>query len=440
MQNIVYATIVLSKATEVPFLSFTIYKFAIPPELPIMDNEVNSKNPAVLAIIAGTAPKLAKLAAARGMLPIAQNDLLEVLVALTHEQDPEIAQTSNETLLSQDPGGLGSVFQSTDVAPTVLDFYANVENLPVESYEAILSNHRTPDSAIAKFARVTKNGDLLELIAVNQQLLIRAPSIIDAIANNPYRTAEAERRAAETKREFFEKERGAQQIASELRAQGKGAAAEFIENSEFASVTDLADQAFQDALFLAEHIEAFDSEIDDSWLSLDLIEELYEETQEEREAIVNKILGELKAEDDSISGERISMINRVMRMGMKDRMRLAMKGDREARNILIRDPNRIVAQAVVQNPKLTEQEVEKIATMRTVPEEVLRLIAINRKWARNYQIMLKLAQNPRTPLSNSITILTRLQTKDLLAMAKNRNISDAIRKQSNRLASARVGR
>jgi len=187
-------------------------------------------------------------------------------------------------------------------------------------------------------------------------------------------------------------------------------------------------------------IETADADVDDSWLSLDVIEELYQESAEEREAIVHKILGEMRFEEDSLSSERISMINRVMRMNMKDRMKLAMKGDREARNILIRDPNRIVAQAVVQNPKITEQEIEKIATMRTVPEEVLRLIAINRAWARNYQIMHKLAQNPRTPLSNAMTILTRLQTKDLLAMSKNRNVTEAIRKQAFRLGSARVGR
>ena len=127
-------------------------------------------------------------------------------------------------------------------------------------------------------------------------------------------------------------------------------------------------------------------------------------------------------------------------MGMKDRVKLAMKGDREARNVLIRDPNRIVAQAVVQNPKITENEVEKIASMKSVPEEVLRLIAINRTWARNYQMMYKLAQNPRTPLSNVMTILTRLQLRDLMSISKNRNVSDAVRKQALRLATARAGR
>ncbi len=299
---------------------------------------------------------------------------------------------------------------------------------------------RTPEHSIVKFARKTTNGDLLELVSFNQQLLIQTPAIIEAIIANPYRTAEAERRAQETKREFFEKERGAQQIADELRAQGKEAAAEFIETAEFAQNLDDTELSFEDAILLASHIEVPDAEIDDSWLSLDLIEELYEETEEQREAIVNKILGELRFEEDSVSGERISMINRILKMNMKDRMKLAMKGDREARNVLIRDPNRIVAQAVVQNPKITENEVEKIASMRTVPEEVLRLIAINRSWARNYQIMYKLAQNPRTPLGSAFTILTRLQLRDLLAMTKNRNISDAIRKQALRLATARTGR
>ena len=132
----------------------------------------------------------------------------------------------------------------------------------------------------------------------------------------------------------------------------------------------------------------------------DYIEELYEETEEQRESIVNKILGELSSEDDEISGERVSMINRIMRMGMKDRVKLAMKGDREARNILIRDSNRIVAQAVIQNSRITENEVEKIAAMRSVPEDVLRQIANNRNWARNYSIVHNLARNPRTPIAN----------------------------------------
>jgi hypothetical protein len=195
--------------------------------------------------------------------------------------------------------------------------------------------------------------------------------------------------------------------------------------------------SIEDALFLAEHIEVSDEETDDSWLSLEYIEEFYEETEEQRQAAIGKILGELKFEEEEVTNERISMLNRLMRMGIKDRVKLAMKGDREARNILIRDANRIVAQAVLQNPRITEQEVEKVAAMRTVPDEILRQIAISRTWARNYTIAHNLARNPRTPVANVMTILARLQLRDLQALSKNRNVSDNVRRQALRLFQAR---
>ena len=127
---------------------------------------------------------------------------------------------------------------------------------------------------------------------------------------------------------------GAAQIASELRARGKEAAAEFIEQAEFSK--DLQDFAtetnlsYEDAMLLAEHIEVTDAETDDSWLALEYLEDIYEETGERRQEIVDKILGEFKLEDESeISGDRISMIQRIMRMTMKDRIKLAAKGDRK---------------------------------------------------------------------------------------------------------------
>ncbi len=409
-----------------------------------MSVELTSTNPIVKAIVAGTAPRPAQLAASRGILPLPQNDLLEVLVAFTSKDDAELSENARNTLSSQDTNELGVLLRSNEIAPPILDYFAGQENLPTEIHEAIISNPNTPKKTIVTFARQTNKGELLELISFNQQLLIQTPAIIDAIIANPHRTAEAERRVTETKREFFEKTRGAQQIADEFRAQGKTAAAEFIEQAEFSA--DLSDTpsdidlSFEDAVFLAEHIEVPDSETDDSWLSLEFIEEFYEETEEQRQLIVNKILGELSSEDDEISSERISVINRIMRMGMKDRVKAAMKGDREFRNILIRDPNRVVAQAVIQNARITDQEVEKISAMRAVPEDVLRQIAINRTWARNYSIAHNLARNPRTPVANVMSILSRLQLRDLNALSKNRNVSDNVRRQAFRLVSARSGR
>ncbi len=404
-----------------------------------MSFQVVSSNPLVKAVVDGSAPRAAQLAASRGLLPLPQADLLELLVGLAESADPEINKNAAETLHSQQAADIDAAVRSNETAPSVLQYFASQTDLPVSVHEAVLINANTPATAITSFAARTTNGSLLELISFNQQLLIRNPAIIDAIIANANRTPEAERRASEIKREFFEKERGAQQIANELRARGNEAAAEFLETAEFAGDLDGSGLSLDDALFLAQHIEVPDRETDDSWLSLEYIEEIYEESEEQRQAAINKIIGELQTEEDEIPGDRISMINRIMKMGVKDRVKLGMKGDREARNILIRDPNRLVSSAVVNNARITEQEVEVIATMRSISEDILRQIASNRQWARSYTIMHQLAKNPRTPLANSMTIMTRLQLRDLVALTKNRNVPEAVRRQAQRLYDARSG-
>ncbi len=403
-----------------------------------MSANVTSNNPIVQAIIAGTAPQAARLAAARGMLPLAQGDLLEALVALRESGDSEIAKAAAATLGEQEPEGLLTVAQAQETAPSVLGFLATRADLGRAVHEAVTLHPGTPDEAIALLAGMTADGELLELMTVNQQRLIRAPAIIEAVVSNPARTPEADRRARETRREFFEKERGAQQIAEELRARGQDAAAEFIEASESIGAADV-DLAVDDAWLIASHIEVADADIDDSWLQFDLIEELYEETPEQRAANVERILSEVKLEGAELPPERISLIRRIMLMTVKDRIKLGMKGDREARAILIRDSNKVVASAVIHNPRITEHEIEGIAAMRTISDEVLRLIAMNRAWARSYPIIYNLARNPRTPIAAAMGILPRIRAKDLQAISQNRNVSEAVRRQAFRLAQTRAG-
>jgi hypothetical protein len=404
-----------------------------------MVSHIVSANPVVKALIEGNAPRPAQVAAARGMLPLPESDLLEVLVTFARSSDSELAEHAAASLSTQDDGLLTGLLASAEAPVHVLGYFAELDNASSKAHETVVRNTNTPIDSILKLARSTRNGELLELLALNQQMLIRTPALIDAILANANRTSEAERRAAETKREFFEKERGTQQIANELRAQGNEAAAEFIEKAEFAQDLDGAGMDIDDALFLASLIEVSDDETDDSWMGLEYIEEYYEETEEQRQAIVNKILGEMRLESTDLPSERISILNRIMKMGMKDRVKLAMKGDRESRNILIRDPNRIVAQAVVQNPRITEQEIEKIAAMRSVSEDVLRKIANDRQWSRSYAVAHNLARNPRTPIANVLNILSRLQLKDLAALAKNKNVSEAARRQAYRLSQSRKG-
>ena len=399
-----------------------------------MSTEVTSTNPVVRSIISGKAPPAARLAAARGLLPLPQADLLEALVHLSAEADAEVARAALATLDAQQPNDLLGVALADNVAPVVLGYLASRPDLGQDIHEAVIGADKTPDEALALLARATSDGSLLELITLNQQRLIRAPEIIDAILLNPARTAEAERRAKETRREFFEKERGSRQIAQELRARGNSAAAEFFENAEL--MTASGAMSADDAWEIAQHIEVSDVDVDDSWLARELIEGMLVETPEQMAANLQTVINAERLEGDA-SPERISLIRRIMFLNAKDRVKLAMKGDREARGILIRDSNKIVACAVVHNPRTTEHEIENIAAMRTVADEVLRLIGMNRNWARSYPIIHNLARNPRTPMATAVHILPRIRSKDLKAISVSRNVSEAVRRQAYRLAAMR---
>jgi regulator of extracellular matrix RemA (YlzA/DUF370 family) len=395
---------------------------------------ITSTNPAVRAIIGGTAPHQARLAAASGLLPLPQSDLLEVLVALRQSNDAEISEAANDTLTSQDSDDLLTAAKGNETSIAVLDYLARFAQGTREIHEAVILNNKTPDEAIAELASSSPDGSLLDLIAMNQQRLVRFPKIIDAILGNSDRSADADRRARETRREFFEKERGAQQIAQELRSRGNSAAAEFFESADFSGGLTV-----EDAWLIAEHIEVSDAELDNSWLPAERYEELKPETLDEHAANFKRALEFERIERGEVPPERVTLIRRVMFMNAKDRMKLAMKGDREARSILIRDSNRVVATAVVQNPRVTDQEVENIAAMRTVADEVLRLIALNRNWARSYSIIHNLVRNPRTPIPTVISTLPRIRTKDLKNLSQNRNVSEATRRQALRLFQARSG-
>jgi regulator of extracellular matrix RemA (YlzA/DUF370 family) len=399
---------------------------------------LNSTNPVVQAIISGAAPQPARLAAARGMLPLQQHELLEILVALAEGNDAELATAAKETLKAETPEDLLLAATADDTPPSVLAYLATQPDATLNIYEAAILNPKTPDDALAKLAASTAHGSLLELITVNQQRLVRAPELIEAILANPARTGEAERRARETRKEFFEKERGARQIADELRARGQTAAAEFFETAE---LTTLAGElSFDDAWVIAQHIEVSDDDLDDSWLPAERYADLISETAEEITANVQRVLEQERLETGSeVNAERVSLIRRIMFMNTKDRVKLALKGDREARSILIRDSNKVVCSAVVNNPRITEQEIENIAAMRTVSDEALRLIAMNRSWARNYSIIHNLARNPKTPIPTAMNILLRIRTKDLQNLSQNRNVSETVRRQAHRLANARSG-
>jgi hypothetical protein len=131
--------------------------------------------------------------------------------------------------------------------------------------------------------------------------------------------------------------------------------------------------------------------------------------------------------DAAAGDDRQTITQRVAKMGFTQRLKAAVKGSREMRAILIRDPNKMIAAAVLSSPKLTNQEVESIARMTNVSDEVLRVIANNRGWTKNYGVILGLVKNPKTPVAMSMNMMQRLNDRDLQQLSVDRNVPEPLR-------------
>jgi hypothetical protein len=131
--------------------------------------------------------------------------------------------------------------------------------------------------------------------------------------------------------------------------------------------------------------------------------------------------------DGDAADEKRGAVQRIAAMTISERMGTAMKGSREERAILIRDPNKIVSVAVLSSPKLNESEVESFAKMANVSDEVLRIIGQTRAWVKNYGIASSLTRNPKTPLAVSLNLVQRLTDRDLKMITLDRNVQEPLR-------------
>jgi hypothetical protein len=142
--------------------------------------------------------------------------------------------------------------------------------------------------------------------------------------------------------------------------------------------------------------------------------------------------GSPEVEEAPPDEEPQSALQRIASLNVAKRIALAMKGNREERAILIRDPNRIVTAAVLSSPKMNDPEVASIAKMQNVSEDVLRTIASNRAWLKNYTVVLAVVKNPKTPVAMSMNLMARLSEKDLKLLSTDRNVPDALRTHARR--------
>jgi hypothetical protein len=144
-------------------------------------------------------------------------------------------------------------------------------------------------------------------------------------------------------------------------------------------------------------------------------------------------LAEIAAEVEPDAAKRVTLLQRLANMNVAQRVQFAIKGGSEARRTLIRDSNKVVQRAVLQSPRLTDQEVEAFAAMSSLTDEILRLIANNRVFRKNYTVVRNLLNNAKTPLDVSLHMLPMLNAQDLKRLTTNKNVPETLRSTAQKL-------
>jgi hypothetical protein len=161
-------------------------------------------------------------------------------------------------------------------------------------------------------------------------------------------------------------------------------------------------------------------------------------SQSIKEALMREEEESKKTDAESKEEIEKNLLKRIADLNVGQRVMLAIKGNWQERVILLRDRNKQVASSVLRSPKLNDKEVERISKMRNVPEEILREIADDRKWTSKYTIIRNLVENPKTPVSQSMSYVTRLSTMDLRRLKNNRDIPEPVRRLGKQILEKRT--
>ncbi len=134
----------------------------------------------------------------------------------------------------------------------------------------------------------------------------------------------------------------------------------------------------------------------------------------------------LESPEEPTAEREENLCQMILKMSVPQKIRLAMLGNRQARKLLIRDRNKVIATAVLRSPKLTDSEIMRFAQERNTPEYIILAVCKNKTWLRTYQVKLALVNNPKTPLPKAIQFLGHLHGKDLQALSRNKNVPSVL--------------
>jgi hypothetical protein len=348
-------------------------------------------NPLVEQFRKGGVARELRLMAAQGALPLKPVDLLELLQVLLADQDEEVRLTAGQSLEARPEPELLPLLKDRGTPSTILD-WALMHRKEQALREAVLQNTSTTDAAIQSAAAVLPEA-LAELVVINQVRLLRSTPLLEAIEKNPDLNNDQRRRLRELRESF---RIGAQPEAPPAVAEPPAPPPAPPEPPA---------------------------------------EEVAEEPVATEEEFVQRTL----TEDERRETAKVGAAKRLFGLNTAGKVLAALKGGREERTILIRDPNRIVSAAVLGSPRVTEGEVEVFAAMKNISDEILRSIGTNREWTRSYGVVSNLVRNPRTPLAISMGLVSRLNPRDIKTVALDRNVPEPIRKQAQKFVKAKQG-
>lgn len=355
------------------------------------------------------APASARAMAARGLAPLSPADMITVQVVLTADADEPVAAAARQNVAAHPEALLKAAAAAIKDAP-VLD-YLSYCGVPASVKEAILLNRAVADETLQHIAKDEKDEKVLDVLSNNQARMLACPEIAELLIENPALSFSTRRRLEE----FFVND-FAEKVLAETAAAPAGAAPAPADDSLHAELA---------AALAGLPPEAGGQAVDTDQLIKDLFEEKAEEPATP---------GAKPKEDDSAKG---SIYKQILAMRVSQKIKLALKGNKEARSILVKDSNKMVCTGVLKNSRITDGEVISIASSKSAIEDLLRLIGSNPAWMRNYNIKLALLNNPKTPFAISQKMLPSMHDRDVEALSKSRGISGALKQAAERQVRAK---
>jgi hypothetical protein len=332
--------------------------------------------------------------AAKGIAPgLRPNEALTV-IALLSEFDDEAIATSARATLAKLPSPLLNGALTGELQPGVLALIAPLYARDLQAMERILVHPSITPETVEVVATLASES-VAELVATNEQRLLAHPGIIEKL----YMNKDARMSTADRILELA--------VRNNIELKGIPAYKEAAAAIGHELIAEPSNEPTPDDVLFKETAEAATRVV------IDPVEEDTHRVDEET--------GEEVVED-----KFLPLHVRLGRMTNSQKIRRAMLGSAAERLLLVRDSNRLVSQAAIKSPSIQENEVVRISASRTVSEDVLRIIAMDKEWTRSHQIKLNLVQNPRTPFAFSAKLITHLREHELKGLARSKNVTGAI--------------